>query len=81
MRNVPDAWWIGRGPSEASPYEIELQNELDTQRLELRKADRMLCLVDDDDHIKIAMLELLITETEERINTILRELRYLRYYA
>ena len=78
MMNVPDAWWIGQGLPEMSPYEAELQNELDTLKLELREADHMLYLADDD---KVPALELRMAEIEERINTTSRELRYLRYYA
>ena len=80
MQHVPDAWWIGRGLPEQSPIETELCDELDALTASMREADRLLARTDESDVAKVASLELLMTQMQERIEEIERDLRSIRYY-
>ena len=80
MQHVPDAWWIGRGLPGQSLLEEELCEELDTLTASMREADRLLARTDESDVAKVASLELLMTQMQERIEEIERDLRSIRYY-
>jgi hypothetical protein len=79
MQHVPDAPWIGRGLPEQSPIETELCDELDALTASMREADRLLARTDESDVAKVASLELLMTQMQERIEEIERDLRSIRY--
>jgi len=80
MQHVPDAWWIGRGLPEQSPIETELCEELDTLTASMREADRLLARTDESDVAKVASLELLMTQMQERIEEIERDMRSMWHY-